>query len=207
MYEGQTWTYKQAYDIVLKYGAWFKSRHGVQPKEIVAMDYMNSHHFAFLWLGLWSIGARPAFINYNLTGQALVHCIRTSTARLLIVDPEVKPAVTDDVIREITTAGFREGAQSSVEVVFFTPNVETEVLSVESQRAPDSTRAGAMSQDMAILIYTSGTTGLPKPAIVSWNKPTHASRFAHDWMGWRDDDVMYTVSSHCFGHPFASRSK
>ncbi|KAI9847430.1 MAG: hypothetical protein M1838_000873 [Thelocarpon superellum] len=191
-YQGQTWTYQQTYETVLKYGAWLRTRHGIKPQEIVAMDFMNSQHFVFLWFGLWSIGAVPAFLNYNLTGKPLVHSIKTSSARLFFVDEELRPTFTSDIKEQLSAPSFRQDSGGAVEVVFFSPAVETEILKTEGIRAPDSTRSGVKVLDMAILIYTSGTTGLPKPAIVSWSKTTFGSTFVRNWMRWRKEDIMYT---------------
>ncbi|KZM19857.1 long-chain fatty acid transporter fat1 [Ascochyta rabiei] len=99
IFRGQTWTYKQAYDIVLKYGTWLKSK-GVGQGDIVAMDFVNSETFIWVWFGLWSIGAKPAFINYNLTGKSLIHTIKTSTARLVLVDEESKANFAEHVMAE-----------------------------------------------------------------------------------------------------------
>ncbi|KAF2823584.1 acetyl-CoA synthetase-like protein [Ophiobolus disseminans] len=99
VFQGQTWTYAQAYDIVLRYGAWLKSQ-GVEKDEIVAIDFVNSDAFIWFWFGLWSIGAKPAFINYNLTGKSLVHTIETSTARLVIVDEAGRDKFSKEVMKE-----------------------------------------------------------------------------------------------------------
>ncbi|KAF1841841.1 long-chain fatty acid transporter-like protein [Cucurbitaria berberidis CBS 394.84] len=99
IFQGRTWTYKEAYDTVLRYGTWLKSK-GVEKDEIVAMDFVNSDTFIWVWFGLWSIGAKPAFINYNLAGKSLVHSIKTSTARLVLVDQEGRDKFNDDVMRE-----------------------------------------------------------------------------------------------------------
>jgi len=48
---------------------------------------MNSPDFILAWLGLWSIGAAPAMINYNLASKALLHCLKISGTKLLLVDP------------------------------------------------------------------------------------------------------------------------
>lgn len=58
IFHGQTWTYKQAYDVILRYGTWLSGK-GVQKGEIVAMDFVNSEIFVWIWFGLWSIGAKP----------------------------------------------------------------------------------------------------------------------------------------------------
>ncbi|KAI9840101.1 MAG: hypothetical protein M1837_001905 [Sclerophora amabilis] len=185
-YQGTEWTYKETYEMVLRYGTWLKTRYGVRPKEIVAMDFMNSDNFLFIWLGLWSIGARPAFINYNLSGKPLLHCVRTSTTRLLIVDEAVKSVVSSEVAEELRTLN------GGVEVVFFDSALEAEARTTTGIREPDATRSGVQTQDMAILIYTSGTTGLPKPAIVSWNKVNFPPRFVFRFLKWGKEDRMYT---------------
>jgi acyl-CoA synthetase (AMP-forming)/AMP-acid ligase II len=99
IFQGQTWTYAQAYDAVLRYGSWLKSK-GVEKDEIVAMDFVNSEVFIWIWFGLWSIGAKPAFINTNLTGKPLVHTIKTSTARLVLVDENGRDKVQEEVMKE-----------------------------------------------------------------------------------------------------------
>ncbi|KAL9080546.1 MAG: hypothetical protein Q9157_000688 [Trypethelium eluteriae] len=191
MYEGQTWTYKQAYDIILRYGQWLKTRHGVQPGEIVAMDCMNSPMFVWFWFGLWSIGSKPAFINYNLTGRPLLHCVKVSTARLLLVDEEVRNNFTQEVIEELSSPSFREG-QRPFETVFISPSVLASIEASHPVREPDAVRSGPKMQDMSILIYTSGTTGLPKPGIVSWQKAGLGGFFVSRWMGLKPDDRFYT---------------
>lgn len=192
VYEGRTWTYKEVYDIVLKYGRWLKMTYNIGPKEVVAMDFMNSPQFVFIWLGLWSIGARPAFINYNLTGKPLLHCVKTSTARLLLVDNEVRGCFDQEALDQLASPGFRDG-KGPVEITFFTPEIEAQVLNTEGIREPDSSRSGAKAHEMSALIFTSGTTGLPKPAIVSWNKGLVGGTFVSGWVGWKRKDRFYTV--------------
>lgn len=193
IYSGRTWTFKETYEIALRYGTWFKQTYNVKPREIVAVDFMNCPNFIFIWMGLWSIGAVPAFINYNLTGTPLVHSVKVSTARLLVVDPEVRPKFTDEVLATLNAPDFRDG-KGPMEVVVFTPEVEAQLLQTKPIRADDSDRSGVLGRDMSILIYTSGTTGLPKPAIVSWLKCIAGGSFIPKWMGWKKTDRAYTVS-------------
>lgn len=178
------WTYKETYEIVLKYGTLFKSKYGVKPGEIIAMDFMNSDKFIFIFFGLWSIGARPAFINYNLTDKALAHCLRVSTATRCIVDPKVEKSVTQDVRNDVPNVDF----------IIFTPELEAEVMSVQPVREPNSARSETTAATLALLIYTSGTTGLPKPAVVSWGKIIVSAAHVSDWGKMKSDDIFYTVS-------------
>lgn len=194
VYNGQSWTFRETYTTVLRYGAWLKQVHNVQPKDVVAIDSMNSANFCFLVLGLWSIGAVPALINYNLSGKPLTHTIRVSTAKLILVDSEVRDSFPPEQIETLASPGFRDG-KGPVEVVFFTPEVETQILNTEPVREDDKVRSGLALRDMAMLIYTSGTTGLPKPAIVTWKRCLGASIFVGEWIGMTTSDRFYTVSS------------
>lgn len=195
VYGGRSYTFRETYTMALKYGTWFKEVHGVRRKEIVAIDSMNSATFLFFVLGLWSLGAVPALINYNLSGKPLAHSVRASTAKLLVVDEEVRNCFPPEQLQTFASKSFREG-KGPVNVVFFTPDVEAQVMGMEAVREDDKARAGVVPRDMALLIYTSGTTGLPKPAIVSWKKCWGGSLFIGDWLSIGPSDRFFTVSFH-----------
>ena len=185
VFQGRQWTFKQVYETVLKYGTWLKATFNVNPGDIVCMNFMNSEKFMFIWFGLWSIGAKPAFINYNLLGNSLAHCIRVSTSRLVLVDTNVAANVTDDIRK----------ALPGVDFVVFTPKLEADAMTITAVRQPDSDRVVEKLQELAILIYTSGTTGLPKPAIISWNKAIAGAIYSSSWCDITRSDVFYTVSA------------
>lgn len=193
VYEGREWTYKEVYDIVLQYATWMKSKYSITRGEVVAMDFMNSAEFVFLQLAIWSLGARPAFINYNLTGKPLLHCLRTSTARVVFVDEDVRSQFSQDVKDEIESASFRDG-QGALEVVVLDHSVRQEIERTEGVREPDDVRAGVKGRDMSSLIFTSGTTGLPKPGIIAWSKYYVGGIFCTKWLGLKRSDRFYTVS-------------
>ncbi|KAK3182558.1 long-chain fatty acid transporter fat1 [Lecanicillium sp. MT-2017a] len=181
IFEGKHFTYAQFYDKVLRYGAWMRSHLGIKPKDIVAMNFQNSETFLFMWFALWAIGAKPAFINYNLTGKALVHCIKAATTSICLVDPAVADNVTPEVKSKLRKVRF----------VTFTPDVQATADNISPIRFPDSDRTEDKMSNMAILIYTSGTTGLPKAAIVSWGKCIIGGAIAARMLQ-RGDDIMYT---------------
>ncbi|KAJ5095868.1 hypothetical protein NUU61_005224 [Penicillium alfredii] len=191
VYNGRSYTYHETYLMALRYGSWLKKAHSVQRKDIVAIDLMNSSTFVFLVLGIWSIGAVPAFINYNLSGKPLTHSVRTSTANLLLVDEEVRNCFPPEQLKTFASPDFRDG-KGPVEVVFINPEVEAQVLELEPVREDDKVRSGVSSRDMALLIYTSGTTGLPKPAIVSWRKCWSGTLFTGNWMHVTPSDRLFT---------------
>ncbi|KAK7700007.1 long-chain fatty acid transporter fat1 [Diaporthe eres] len=182
LFEDKQWTFKQGLEDTLRYGAWLREAFGIKKGEIVAMDFPNSYMFVFVWLGLWSIGAKPAFINYNLTGQALAHCVRAAGTNIMLIDPAVASNIDDHVRKEL----------ADVRLEFLTPDRQEEILATKPVRLPDETRAEDGIDKMAILIYTSGTTGLPKAAVVSWGKVHAAGGFAARLIGARPGEIFYT---------------
>ena len=192
VYEGRSWTYKEAYEVALQYGTWLKNIHAVASKEVVAIDFMNSPQFVFLWLGLWSIGACPAFINYNLTGDPLLHSLKASTTRIVFVDPEIKHQFAPEVTEALASPTARD-RQGPIQIVQIDAVTEQHILSLKGERQPDQCRS-AGRLDLALLIFTSGTTGLPKPGFVSWQKLLMLSAFVPVWLGLKKSDRYYTVS-------------
>ncbi|EAQ85597.1 hypothetical protein CHGG_06850 [Chaetomium globosum CBS 148.51] len=182
LFEGRAVTYAETYETVLRYGLWLRECRGVREGDVVALDYQNSDTFVLLWFALWAVGAKPAFINYNLQGAALAHCLRASTAKLAIVDPRVAESVSEDVRREVV----------GMEFVVFTPELEVEAQGREPVRYPDAVRVEREPTDMAMLIYTSGTTGMPKPAIISWAKVYVAANMSSKGTSAKPSDVFYT---------------
>ena len=193
LFEQQQWTFKETYHLTLKYAAWLKSNHAIAPGEVVAIDFTNCPQYVALWFAIWSLGAFPAFINYNLSGQALIHSIKTSTSRLVLVDEKTKANFSQDVMDALASPDFADGKGPS-HVVFYNPALEEEIVAMQGYREPDSSRSGPMGHDVSLLIYTSGTTGLPKAANVSWNKCHISGKFAAIWLNIKRTDRFYTVS-------------
>ncbi|KAL3422287.1 AMP-binding enzyme [Phlyctema vagabunda] len=149
------YTWAQSYDRVNQWAQWFLAR-GVKPRDFVAFYLQNSPDFIFAWLGLWAIGAAPAMINYNLTGKALLHCLKISDAKLILVDEE--PEFTDRINEVRDTL---EGEYGMTAVLVNSTTLD-EVLSCEPKRPDDLFREQVRGDWPMVLLYTSGTTGFPK---------------------------------------------
>ncbi|EKG09762.1 AMP-dependent synthetase/ligase [Macrophomina phaseolina MS6] len=193
------WTYAEVYAAVLRYAGFLRRQHDVEKGEVVALDMMNGARFIIAWFAVWALGAVPAFVNYNLRGGALLHCIGVSTARLVLVGSEAqlasKYAPDGPVAAALEKGDFGDGFgkdKRRVEVVQFTPALDAALDAEPSHRPANAARSGSKLQDMSILIYTSGTTGLPKPAVVSWGKARAAATFVSRWLPLRRSDVLYT---------------
>lgn len=198
IFEGRSWTYKQAYETVLRYGAWLKDRHGVKRDEVVAMDFINKPTYLWMFFGLWSIGAKVALVNYNLTGDALVHAVKMSKGRLVIVDQEVAQKVLigeeGEKSRErLVSEGIEEGAGfAEREVLIFDDGVERVVDTWTGRREPTEVIGNRKFSEMGVLIYTSGTTGLPKAANIPYTKFYRSADFVRVFLRLRQNDVFYT---------------
>ena len=184
IYESKAWTFKQTYDIVLRYAGWLHESHHVTAGEVVAIDSTNKPSFLFLSLALWSLGALPAFINFNLVGEALLHSIRASTARVLIIDSEIRHRFSPEVVNTLSASTFRKGSLP-LSLVIFDRETDSSLNYFPPYRAPDSVRSVARLRDSGVLIFTSGTTNLPKPAIVPWERLCVGGSFTSRWLGLR----------------------
>ncbi|KAF1974542.1 acetyl-CoA synthetase-like protein [Bimuria novae-zelandiae CBS 107.79] len=162
---GKSYTWAQAHDRAVQWAQLFLSK-GAQAGDVVAIYLINSADFMLVWLGLLCIGAAPALLNYNLRGEALVHCVRISGAKLILVDGDQEISGRWGEVE----GGMRE---MGVEGVVVTPSLLSQIDSIEAIDPGDSYRAGVKGTSPMSLMYTSGTTGLPKAA------PFQTSRF-HD---------------------------
>ncbi|KLU89224.1 fatty acid transporter [Magnaporthiopsis poae ATCC 64411] len=150
------YTWKAFYDRVNQFAQWFLAQ-GVKQKDLVAIFMGNSPEFVMVWVALLAIGAAPAMINHNLASQPLVHCLKVSTAKLMLVD--VAPATEKNVIDiqpDLDAMGVRAVRLD---------DVRADIFSLEPVRPGDEHRAGTKPNWPFGLFYTSGTTGLPKACL------------------------------------------
>ena len=130
----------------------------------MAVCMQNSPEFVFVWLGLWAIRCAPAMINFNLTGDALIHCLKVSGAGLVLVDED--PKILDRVIAE------RQRVEQELRIILAVLDQELKgkVAAKPIHRPDDRYRAGLKANFPSAIFYTSGTTGLPKGASMTTSR-------------------------------------
>jgi acyl-CoA synthetase (AMP-forming)/AMP-acid ligase II len=109
---------------------------------------MNSPDFMFAWLGLWSIGAAPAMINYNLAGKALLHCLKISGAKLLLVDEE--PALR----ARIEDVGAQLEGELAIKVIVIDSKEKAGISTMSAERPLDAYREVVKGDGHMCLFYT-----------------------------------------------------
>ena len=72
---------------------WLNAEFGLRRGDVVALYMANRPEFIMTWLAMAKLGVTTAFLNHNLRGGALEHCINISEARLLVFDAPLNDAV------------------------------------------------------------------------------------------------------------------
>lgn len=141
------YTWSQTYDQSCRYGHYFHKKCRVQPRDLVALVLTNHAEFVFAWLGLWSIGCAPALINHHLTGDALIHCLKVSGAKVVVVDDDA------EVLQRIED--IRPTLESMGLKVVVLDQITKSAISSESAHPPgNSLRFGMEPTFPTCLLYT-----------------------------------------------------
>ncbi|KAF1956310.1 long-chain fatty acid transporter-like protein [Byssothecium circinans] len=191
IFEGQQWTYGQFLDALTRAGNWLIDELGVQPGEIVALNGGNSPEYLVLWFAIDAVGAIASFVNWNLTGDGLIHCIKLCDTRYLLTDSDIRGNV--------------EPVRSQLEdlnctIKYYDPSFVSSLSN--TTRIPDSRRSGITVQSIRNLMYTSGTTGMPKAVIGSTGRELLGSRMVAQYLDLKPSTRMYTCMPlyHGSGH-------
>ncbi|CAK4032291.1 Isopenicillin N epimerase component 1 [Lecanosticta acicola] len=148
------YTFREFHDQTVRYAQWMLAQ-GIKPGDLVALYLHNSADFLMLFFATHCIGAAPALINYNLEGNALMHCLDVADSKLLIIDPDSGCQQRID--------GSRQEIESAGATIFtLDAALKQSITSLAPTVPQDSYRAGMKGDSSYALIYTSGTTGLPK---------------------------------------------
>jgi fatty-acyl-CoA synthase len=170
-------TWRQLVDRAAAVAGALRAR-GVRAGDTIALLGPNSPMYVAIQLGATHLGAVTALINTHLTGAPLAHALRSSKARLLLVQRRLEGALAGLDLAGMTPCAYGPGP--------FDDEVARGDVGVPL--------ATCRSGDDFVYIYTSGTTGLPKPCRVSHGRAIMAgSVFAGMLWGFQPGDKVYCV--------------
>lgn len=86
-------------------------------------------------------------INFNLAGDALIHCLKTSGAKLLIVDD-------GDKVRTRVEAEWQRIEQLGMQAIVLSEDVKSSIAAKTAQRPDDSYREGLKGSFPSVLWFT-----------------------------------------------------
>ncbi|KAJ5670558.1 uncharacterized protein N7477_005921 [Penicillium maclennaniae] len=151
----RSYTYREVQEQACQYAHFFLSQ-GVEKGDLVGFYLQNRAEFIIAWIATWSIGCAPAAINYNLTGDALVHCLKISGTKLTLVDE-------DETCR--TRVAECEGilaGELGMKLLTLDGSLKAQIRIMPASLPPADLAKNMAGEFPAILLYTSGTTGMPK---------------------------------------------
>jgi len=144
---------------------------GVQPGELVAFYLINSPEFVFSYLATWAIGTAPALINYNLAGDALIHCLKLSGSKVVMVDEDA------ECRGRIEESRSRIEGELGMKIIIMDQETRQMLATMEPKRPEHKYRAKLTPRSPMCLLYTSGTTGMPKAVAFDLAKTWNITHF------------------------------
>ena len=194
VYGDQRFSYREVDERANQYANTFLAR-GIRPGDVCAMAMENRPDFFFCWFGLTKIGAVTAFINYHLTGKALVHALQSTSAKAVVIGEECLGGFLDTeqtadyprwLVADSEKPQERSALPTSLDQLF-----DQQVLNAARTRPDAALRAGIKAEDDMLYIFTSGTTGLPKAAKYSHMRWMTSGDVMEVTLAVTPDDVFY----------------
>ncbi|OWF53947.1 very long-chain acyl-CoA synthetase-like [Mizuhopecten yessoensis] len=167
----------------------------ISPGDTVAAMIQNEPSFVWTLLGLQKIGMVDAFINYHLTAEPLLHSIRASNAKAIIVGSgegllesieEIRNSLSDNIPMYVQ-------GRSKCELPPGYHSLDDAMERTLPLPLSKHLRSHVTLTSPVCYIYTSGTTGLPKPAICNQAKAIGSSKIWSSF-GFNAVDVSYAVT-------------
>lgn len=132
------------YETASQYAQWMLQQ-GIKPGQFLGVYMTNSPEFMILWFACAALGAAPALLNYNLKGEALLHCLGVCETRLLIVSEDCAARI-EQTRSDIEARGIR--------IVLHDRGMVEAVAAMPTEKIPDDARQGVKGKDPFALVYT-----------------------------------------------------
>ncbi len=183
-FEDETLSFGEFNALVNAYTHVFRQA-GISRGEPVALMMENSPALLAAEGAIAKTGAIGALINTHLSGEPLLHVLKTSGARHVFADAACMPQVLR-LPESVTLTTWAQGEARTLP-----PHVEPLDAAIAAAPRHEPELPDLHGRDIFLYIYTSGTTGFPKAAIVRHTRFTMAGLGLSGMLGLGADDVIY----------------
>ncbi|XP_063955954.1 long-chain fatty acid transport protein 2-like [Lytechinus pictus] len=192
LYQDEKYTYRDAESESNRIARWVKMNSDLSQDETVAVLMKNEPSFIWMWLGFAKLGVGTSLLNYNLKGESLMHCMRISNARYLVMSRAFID-IAKELLPELQQLGIKVWVLGSISNGTKVPDgmVAMDTGLVTGNPLPADHLAPITHSTIASLIFTSGTTGLPKAVKVPHKTPIKAHYAWSLCGGLKPTDVLY----------------
>lgn len=94
------------------------------------------------------MGSAPAMVNYNLSGDALIHCLKLSGSRLVLVDEDAECRIRIEDVRD------RIENELGMKIVILNADTRRSIGAIPAKRPEDRYRESMTGTFPMCLIYT-----------------------------------------------------
>ena len=192
IFEGRSVTWSEFNQQANRYANHLAAR-GVQKGDVVSLLMENRIEFLALTVALNKLGATTGYINTNLRGRPLTHCVTLTQSKKCIVGEELIGALAE-VKAELPLAEGEDYLFVPDSGTAPAPNWATDLNQGSADADSDNLAVTAehILGDTAMYLFTSGTTGLPKAAVISNRRFLVSGALAHlAGLKCTEKDVLY----------------
>jgi len=179
-FRDQTWSASEAIEIAARMAGTLAAA-GIEPGDRVAILCSNRPEFLQLFFGCAWLGAIAVPINTASRGMQFEHILKTSGARLLVIENELLPALdgTKDTAVEKVWVIDRDDSNNTAPETTHTDSWTVQPLPLLADAIPAHDSSPG---DTLVILFTSGTTGPSKGVCCP-----HAQYF---WWGYHTATIL-----------------
>jgi len=183
LFKDKSWTWKSFNEETNKFANYFISR-GLKPSETVAVMMENSPKFLFVTGGISKIKGISSLINVNLRKQSLIHVMKISKPKYIVVDEDCLPAI-QGVLSDLKIKNNKIFVvNKNLKHDFIDLSKELNTISLNNPKTVVDFNVG----DVCSYIFTSGTTGFPKAVMI---KHVDIGNFYANGLQLKENDIVY----------------
>lgn len=141
------YSWRETHAMACRYAQFLRSK-GVQRPDFVAFYMQNSPEFIFSLLASWALGTAPSMMNFSLGGEALIHCLKTSRSKVVLVDEDSEIQKRMEDVRD------RVEGELGIRIVVLDKSTKEWIRGSNPIRPDDLFRAQVKPTDSMMMLFT-----------------------------------------------------